>query len=393
MSQFIRMLAVSTILLTFLSACGMLFVPAYTPAPTPICPIVTATPTQVSQQAMGITQPPEQMTFQGKPFPPLNLNDYLYSSKCPFEELTWNVPNGKKLNVEITQGIMNATVMDPVWHGSETIHLETCDPAGTCATQDIVYTVAEEGALKITYVCNEGFIIETSEKKVMIDAIFFGSPPICSDAYNNLRKAVIKKALPPFDNADLLLASHVHSDHFYLHTVGDYLQNSPKSVLLTDSNSASLLMTNYDDDGYDRIKDRIQAVRIPSGGSKRVTIQGIDLEIIPSAPGEEFSLAFILRLDGFTIFHAGDSGSGQEMADFYKAYDLAGKGIDIAFVPWWNMMESHRRSILEEGIHARQYIPMHIQAGETCLYQKIQDYYPQAILLTQEMQSWQTLKK
>ncbi len=350
-----------------LSACNQpvrTVIPENTPAATPIiCPEETATAGTASTWMSRI---PEQSTFMGRPFAPLPLADFLHST-YDLAEQTWKQAGSEHLDIKIEQEQISATIKDANWHGSETVHLEVCDPSGICAAQDVVYTLLPDEALKITYTCNEGFIIETREKKVLIDALFWGKPPVCSSMMAGKLDAM-RQALPPFDNADLVLSTHQHGDHYYIYAVGDYLKNNPRAVLVT-NNYADLAMRLYYEE-HEVFASRVRVMDLQPGQKEQLTVQDIDLTVLPTSQ-ENHSLGFVISMGGYTLFHAGDAGSGPAMVDYYQTLGLPDQKIDIAFIPWWNMLDHQEYSYVEQGIKAGMYIPMHLETGQSCYSQQI----------------------
>ena len=71
----------------------------------------------------------------------------------------------------------------------------------------------ETQALKVTYIANEGFLISSKTKKVLIDSIFRKGYGIYLEPTNDIRKK-IETAQPPFDQVNLVMATHSDADHF-----------------------------------------------------------------------------------------------------------------------------------------------------------------------------------
>src|SRR4051794_8724048 len=66
--------------------------------------------------------------------------------------------------------------------------------------------------LHVTYIANEGFMLQTKNKKILIDALFtngYGAFPTPSQS--TLKKIV--NADPPFDQVAAYLLTHYHGDH------------------------------------------------------------------------------------------------------------------------------------------------------------------------------------
>ncbi|MCP4653821.1 MAG: MBL fold metallo-hydrolase, partial [bacterium] len=81
---------------------------------------------------------------------------------------------------------------------------------------------------------NEGVLIETGGKKILVDALFREPNP----AYAAPPKEVLEKletAQPPFDDVDLILATHNHGDHFDARSVVRHLRHNPRAVFLAEA--------------------------------------------------------------------------------------------------------------------------------------------------------------
>ena len=92
------------------------------------------------------------------------------------------------------------------------------------------YGKSQTHSLKVTYVANEGFLIESQTKKVLIDVIFntgFGQYLV---ATKDIQKK-LHKALPLFNDVDLVLVTHKHADHFEQVSVGRHLINNSNVYL------------------------------------------------------------------------------------------------------------------------------------------------------------------
>jgi L-ascorbate metabolism protein UlaG (beta-lactamase superfamily) len=239
-------------------------------------------------------------------------------------------------------------------------------------------------ALSITYTCNDGFIISASGKKVMVDALF--QETYCGCQSSTEEAAALEAAQPPFDSVDLILVSHSHEDHFASQIVGTYLQNNTKAELIAMESVVSELQQQFA--GFDQVQERVHSVQAGDGQSVQMTVQGIDLEVI-SAPADVPNLGFLIQIGGLTLFHTGDSGTGPETVALFQSYHLPDKHIDLAFVPWWYLADEWNHPLVEEGIQAQNYVPMHFAGDDAAqVFQAVAAYYPQAILFRKELQTW-----
>lgn len=249
----------------------------------------------------------------------------------------------------------------------------------------------DPSALQITYICNDGFIITAAGKKILIDALFHDSQDICQVGLDEKAQS----ARPPFDNADLVLVSHSHWDHFDSLIVGNYLQNNPKAILIAEKSAVEALSREFN--SFDLLAARVHSVGLARGQKTQLNFAGVSVEIV-SSPADVPNMGFLFQLGAFTFFHSGDSGlEPKTIADFQNC-QLPEKGIDFAFIPYWYLADPLGQSILEEGIRADNYIPMHY-AGEYTgespaqIFTVVTKYYPQAILFPAELQTWSYPKK
>jgi L-ascorbate metabolism protein UlaG (beta-lactamase superfamily) len=242
----------------------------------------------------------------------------------------------------------------------------------------------EESALNITYTCNDGFIIAFHGKKILIDALFREPRIPCFTDPEEV--AAMTCARPPFDGVDLILVSHEHSDHFEPQIVGNCLQNNPQAVLVSKGSVIDGLKKRFS--GFDRVQDRVRGVQLAEKESVQMTIHGIDLEII-NVPADVPNLGFLIQTGGLSLFHTGDSGINRQMVDLFQSYHLPDKRIDLAFVPWQYLGDEWYHPLVEKGIQAKNYVPMHFVGEDAArMFKAVPTYYPQAILFRKQMQTW-----
>jgi L-ascorbate metabolism protein UlaG (beta-lactamase superfamily) len=69
-----------------------------------------------------------------------------------------------------------------------------------------------DNAPQITYVANEGFLIQAGGKKVLVDALFEGTKDYLAPSQELLTR--MTEGSGPFADVDILLVTHPHDDHF-----------------------------------------------------------------------------------------------------------------------------------------------------------------------------------
>jgi L-ascorbate metabolism protein UlaG (beta-lactamase superfamily) len=196
----------------------------------------------------------------------------------------------------------------------------------------------------ITHIANEGFLIECADKKILVDALFDGEP---STYWYVPPDSVIEKmtqALPPFDHVSLIAVTHVHDDHFNAEIAAAHMIHNPDGMMVCAPQVAEkLAATAY----YADFRDRIRTVPAPGDSVVMLAFPGIDLAVLPTRHGglgvkdektgktvdrHRFTqhLEFLFRIDGWTLFHAGDSPlSALEM---YRSLGLDSTRIDVALL-------------------------------------------------------------
>ncbi len=270
------------------------------------------------------------------------------------------------------------TVPLPVWTQESLVSTES--PTAVFIQPDVE-------KFSITYVCNCGFVVTHAGKKILIDALYQQDIGVCRSDLPELAKT----GQPPFNDADLVLVSHSHPDHFNTQIVGQYLLNTPGAILVAEKSAADTLLRNTA--SYGSLQQRVHSVELADGQSTTMTVDGIELEIF-SAPGDVPNLAYLVKFEGRTIFHTGDVHfNGQTIEDF-KNYQLSTRSIDVAFFPYFYMMEIPEPDFLGKYIAARNYVPMHYAAeGGATAVRVIGLQYPEAILFEQPLQVWTELSQ
>jgi len=231
----------------------------------------------------------------------------------------------------------------------------------------------------VTFVGNSGFLIAAGDRKVLIDAFFEGFPP----GYTlpvNVRDLLVK-GQPPFDNVDLILATHAHGDHFSAAMVGQYLQTCPNAVFVSTTQATSQLP------GFG---ERVVAADPEKALPVNLEVNGIRVEAIymchgypPNDPKEIFNNAYIVTFNGTTFFHTGDIADLRDV----EQYRLKDKHIDMAFIQHFHLLDDGFRDLLKHDIGATYLFPIHYQFTEPVFDANVVlSNYPQAVLFNVELE-------
>lgn len=211
--------------------------------------------------------------------------------------------------------------------------------------------------LRVTFVGNAGFLIECGGKKILIDALYRAGVPGYDILSSELQNR-IETAQAPFDGVDLVLATHVHNDHFEPIAVGRYLVSNPLASFVTTSQTVQRLQDEFR--GFSAVSSRVRGIYPPEGDKIEVPVEGLKLTVMTLHHGRNIpfqNLGFLVEVDGVKILHLGDTQASH--AEIGR-YSLPAEKIDVAFVPFWFLLDAAGLRMVREAIAPKTVIPMHI---------------------------------
>jgi L-ascorbate metabolism protein UlaG (beta-lactamase superfamily) len=204
----------------------------------------------------------------------------------------------------------------------------------------------------VTYLANEGVMLEYNDVKVLIDPFFKEDFKV----YQKLPIKDLNQYLDEhkeLDNADAILISHRHADHFYARWIADYMKRSSRTLLLSS----------------EQVTDSVQYF-YPSSKNRSINFElEVNEESVVHAttnPNLRFkvwwfrhgywrnhfivNLCFLVEIGGKKIMHLGDADSD---ADNFEDVDLAKEKIDLLLVPVWFLQSEEGLSIIKKINPAR----------------------------------------
>ncbi|MDH4198098.1 MAG: ankyrin repeat domain-containing protein [Candidatus Aminicenantes bacterium] len=218
--------------------------------------------------------------------------------------------------------------------------------------------------ITVAYVANEGFRISSPNKTVLVDALV--ENPWAYDNTPAIALDQMVKRLPPFERIDLLLFSHAHADHFNAEMALRVLQAHPEAALVGNEAVREAMQKAAKED-YAAIATRLKIYNPAWGKVVEETLQGIPLRIFPvnhAEPPQEYqTLAYVMDLEGVTLFHLGDSAPSANLK-YFEAIRLDTLGVDIAFLDGFFLRDPVGLEILPKFIQPAKVIPMHLRGSE-----------------------------
>lgn len=244
----------------------------------------------------------------------------------------------------------------------------------------ITLTSFSQKTLSFSYIANEGVLIMSKDKKVIIDALF----DKFYDDYLHPNVPLLDKMISgefPYDNVDLLLSTHIHRDHFAPTITGRFLKEHPETKLVS---SAQLIKSITDDYAEGKSVDsqmegivrdtkihereinglKVTAFFIYHAGSSNARTRKIE------------NMGYLIDFDGTKVLHLGDSDMNP---DRFKELDLKSMGVDVAMVPYWYMTDEVGIGIINDLIAPKFLIGIHFpKVGSTLVLQEIAKNFPKA---------------
>jgi L-ascorbate metabolism protein UlaG (beta-lactamase superfamily) len=226
-------------------------------------------------------------------------------------------------------------------------------------------------AIKLTYTICEGFVVQVADKKIMIDVLtarrFLQRQSVPDRVVQQM-----ENALPPFDNVDIIFATHAHLDHFDPDLVVQHMEANTEVELVCPQQAAEIMRALG---GLHRVRDRIHAVPYQPFEPVELKVKGIEIRCLPlshNAVKEADreppiqNLAYLIKYAGRTILHIGDNNLVATKKS-YEQYQLQNESIDLAFLQalFWNEEQfQQRRDCVTNLIRPKHIVYMHLMHGQ-----------------------------
>ena len=246
--------------------------------------------------------------------------------------------------------------------------------------------------LAVTYIANEGFLVEGGGKRVLIDALFdngFGT--YLAPSPELVDKLV--EAREPVADIDLILVTHPHGDHFNPKLVAAHLRKNQRCRLIAHAQTVDQLRNQ---EGFALIRDQIREVRLEPGSQEKMTINGIALHVLCLAHSPYYregrnvheqtrNLAFAVNLGGTRFLHLGDA-TLKNSAAHLSAYPFDRDRVDLLFLNSSDTSQAAQLMVTQE-IKPEWIVAMHVAPAEFADDSKsVRAAFPNAILFSRSME-------
>ena len=222
--------------------------------------------------------------------------------------------------------------------------------------------------LRITYIGSEGFLVTSSTKKVLIDALYSDGYGLFYVPPQKITREIIDM-VGPFDTINLFLLTHYHKDHCDPLLISEYLSKHKNIPFVT--NQPAIVFIDGNCFGFVLLKKQyheltpainqtilktINTIPVKAFGLKHLSFykDSIDLE------ENMYNESFLFEIDGIRIFHSGDI-KKDALQDYLSKNKSWTDTIDVAFL-YYELFESGEPDLnyVISTLHPKHIVVMHV---------------------------------
>ena len=248
-----------------------------------------------------------------------------------------------------------------------------------CFSLSVVHALAQSPRHRaaVTYLANEGVLLEVEGRRILIDGLHRKYSIYAALPRETLEK--LERAEAPFSEIDLILVSHQHGDHFHPESVGEYLKHGRATQLVSSGQIVASLEKDYRyfTDIRAQIKEQTPAWKkslvVEETGLK---VRFLGLRHSSQRFASIQNLGHLIETGGLTFLHVGDADLTREN---FEPHHLAETGVDLAFLPYWFLLDSESRALVDELIAPQKIVVVHIEPENAdSIARRVGEHYPDA---------------
>lgn len=214
--------------------------------------------------------------------------------------------------------------------------------------------------LEVWPIANEGVMIKVNDRQVIIDGLFKSTyPKFASTPMDVFEK--LQNGNEPYDNVELILASHKHSDHFSVPEIAGVLKDTDETQLYINEEMAAEMRASTI---WDEIKSKM--VQFPYVEETTYSFKDIIVRTFPilharKKSSEMKNTAHLIEIEGYRVMHVGDATHGQQdLIDL----NLSELDLDVLILPYWFVRDADGQAFVSKNLPARKYYINHIPPAE-----------------------------
>ncbi len=237
---------------------------------------------------------------------------------------------------------------------------------------------------RLTFLVNEGFLLEAGGKSVLIDAFvrdeYYGYGALPESTYQQLIRGE-----PPFADVSLALTSHGHLDHFQAEPAALFLLKHPRALFVS-AEEVVLAIRNVPQEPPVGNQTQVLWPDVDAFQSLEhdgIRVTGFRLRHTNPRNANVQNLGLLIQVGDTTVLHVGDAEATVENLD---PFDLPQQHVDVAILPVWMFRD---RPLIDEHVGARAYVAAHIPVVQ--LAQTKREFaksHPGVVVLEKPLESW-----
>lgn len=241
-------------------------------------------------------------------------------------------------------------------------------------------TLSSQQKVKVTYIANDGVMIEYQGKKVVIDAINRASNLSGWVTPSNAAYMAVENGVAPYDDIDIIMITHNHGDHYNVSAVANYLSDHPNT---------KLVVPNSIKPNFSAFSSQIVNFSLPKFERINLEINDITLDVLHIEHFDQFgndfsqveSYAYVVHFNDKRFLHAGDI---DYIDSDLEVFNLLDDNITVAFIPTFgDLVSTTNRDALMDNVDPENIVCLHFLTGSmaTTLNQ-VNAIYPNAEVFT-----------
>jgi L-ascorbate metabolism protein UlaG (beta-lactamase superfamily) len=221
----------------------------------------------------------------------------------------------------------------------------------------------------ITYLANEGVMIECDGQKILIDALFRDSVENYV-RYTPDQQESIETGKAPFDGIRLALATHYHLDHWDAGAISRFLSNSPQAVFASTPEATAMLPHEF--------RGRVKALRPKPGVPAHLSVGGATVEAFRLGHDHTPNFGYRISICGKTFAHLGDADDSD--ASFRTLTQIG--PVDVAMVPFWWFLNPAAADFLMQRWKPKRMMAFHLGANDAAYAEQLHEKFPHVWICT-----------
>jgi L-ascorbate metabolism protein UlaG (beta-lactamase superfamily) len=224
----------------------------------------------------------------------------------------------------------------------------------------VVFAVVScaESPVEVVAIANEGFLIRSARRTVLVDALFRATAPYPEFFSQGPSEELVRQMVRGegiFSQVDVVLVTHADGDHFHAGTAFEFLENHPETLLVGTTGVLEALVAVEE---FGAIADRIVAPVKTHRSCERIEHRGVGVIACfawHSGGREVANNVYIVEMDGFRFLHEGDADRSPAT---FVSLESGSAGLDLAFMHDWFVLNDGRE-VVTDILQPRAVVLMH----------------------------------